>query len=227
MRQPWRAAPRHRLQRDAPLAAGLAASILALGLLAPFPVLGCPADDDGDGVCNAIDNCPDEPNPDQQDYDGDLAGDVCDPAEATLNLTRVTVKRDSSISGDNSSVKAKGDFDTAPPGDVLTATAGMAARVADDLDTVVTRVWTPAECVQPKPDKIDCASIDRTAKLKVKALRGTPSVFRFTMTLKQVGLPGPFDEPVALTLTNGETFDRLGAIVDCRQTNSGLVCREF
>jgi hypothetical protein len=36
------------------------------------------ADRDGDGVPDDSDNCPDVPNPDQEDSDGDGVGDVCD-----------------------------------------------------------------------------------------------------------------------------------------------------
>ncbi len=43
-----------------------------------FDGLGEP-DDDRDGVPNAHDNCPNDPNPDQTDTDGDGMGDVCDP----------------------------------------------------------------------------------------------------------------------------------------------------
>lgn len=35
-------------------------------------------DDDGDGVENDVDNCPDVANPDQMDQDGDGVGDFCD-----------------------------------------------------------------------------------------------------------------------------------------------------
>ena len=35
-------------------------------------------DDDGDGIPNFCDNCPDDPNEDQADGDGDEVGDVCD-----------------------------------------------------------------------------------------------------------------------------------------------------
>ena len=38
-----------------------------------------PTDRDSDGVTNLEDNCPDDFNPDQEDLDNDLIGDVCDP----------------------------------------------------------------------------------------------------------------------------------------------------
>jgi cytochrome c5 len=38
-----------------------------------------PSDQDGDGVVNALDNCPVFPNPNQSDSDSDQIGDLCDP----------------------------------------------------------------------------------------------------------------------------------------------------
>jgi hypothetical protein len=42
------------------------------------PCEGLGGDTDGDGVCNANDNCPDVANADQADSDGDGVGDACD-----------------------------------------------------------------------------------------------------------------------------------------------------
>ena len=38
-----------------------------------------PVDTDSDGLIDAIDNCPEVPNPDQADLDADEIGDLCDP----------------------------------------------------------------------------------------------------------------------------------------------------
>jgi len=44
-------------------------------------------DTDGDGVCNNQDNCPNTPNPDQADSDGDNIGDACDtPSNCGIDL---------------------------------------------------------------------------------------------------------------------------------------------
>ena len=43
-------------------------------------------DDDGDGVPNAADNCPQTPNPAQRDDDGDRIGNACDNCPAVANV---------------------------------------------------------------------------------------------------------------------------------------------
>jgi hypothetical protein len=48
------------------------------------PPLG--PDRDEDGVTDADDNCPEVPNAEQTDVDGDHAGDVCDPRPMRLDL---------------------------------------------------------------------------------------------------------------------------------------------
>jgi hypothetical protein len=46
---------------------------------------GACVDSDGDGVCDADDNCPAVPNPDQSDKDKDGVGDVCDNCPDVAN----------------------------------------------------------------------------------------------------------------------------------------------
>ncbi len=52
------------------------------------PVDGDIEDDDGDGIPNSEDNCPQTPNPDQADADGDGRGDVCDDCPAVANASQ-------------------------------------------------------------------------------------------------------------------------------------------
>jgi len=47
-----------------------------------FPALSVP-DSDGDGIADNVDNCPDDPNPNQEDFDADGLGYVCDNTCAT------------------------------------------------------------------------------------------------------------------------------------------------
>ena len=42
-------------------------------------IVVCAADADLDGVPDVFDNCPNDPNLDQSNVDGDDAGDACDP----------------------------------------------------------------------------------------------------------------------------------------------------
>ncbi len=55
----------------------------------------CATDTDGDGVPDALDNCPTVPNPAQTDSDGDGVGDVCDNCPNTPNPAQTDSDGDS------------------------------------------------------------------------------------------------------------------------------------
>jgi hypothetical protein len=68
----------------------------------------CPADTglpdtDGDTVCDAIDNCPSDPNTDQANGDADSLGDACDPCTggATATKQKITLTKLLAPTGDD------------------------------------------------------------------------------------------------------------------------------
>jgi hypothetical protein len=69
----------------------------ALGALGPTSLVVIdanqqPADTDGDGVADDIDNCDTVANPDQVDLDNDGIGDVCDATIVIVSISDVTVE---------------------------------------------------------------------------------------------------------------------------------------
>lgn len=75
------------------LAIGLVAGGRPGGAVSSHTTLGT-ADRDGDGVVDAVDNCPDSPNADQDDRDEDGFGDVCDNCPDTSNSGQEDVDQD-------------------------------------------------------------------------------------------------------------------------------------
>ena len=104
-------------------------------------------DTDGDGVPDAVDNCPTVPNPDQADIDGDGVGDACDnciavpnpeqsPDEAcgllTVQRMRIVFGRDPLVVDDT--LTLSGHFD-ASPARMPMAVAGQPVTLAlTDVD---------------------------------------------------------------------------------------------
>jgi len=54
-----------------------------------FPVANCTLDDDVDGICDYVDNCPGLANTGQEDADGDSRGDACDNCPGVANIDQL------------------------------------------------------------------------------------------------------------------------------------------
>ncbi|HJQ83639.1 MAG TPA: thrombospondin type 3 repeat-containing protein [Candidatus Binatia bacterium] len=191
------------------------------------PALACPADGDGDGTCDGLDNCPAVANPSQSDIDGDLLGDACDDADADLDLTSVHLKSDTSATSDNGAVKLKGTFAVAPPNDVFFAANGLRVRVQDALGFDETYVWPQAHCGMVGSGRWLCLApgVDPTAKFMARTSTSPPAVYRFSIAVKRLALSGPFTGPVTVTMSQDYDIDRTGAVAACRTSPTRLVCR--
>ena len=78
-----------------------------------FNLINVGPDADGDELSDNVDNCPSIPNPNQEDHDGDVIGDVCDP---NTEITSDTVAVDTTFGGD---LTVDGATFTIPPGIVV------------------------------------------------------------------------------------------------------------
>lgn len=64
-------------------------------------------DDDNDGVCNADDNCPSYPNPNQGDTDDDGQGDFCDCGDGFIMKEVETCDDKNTLPGDGCSANCQ------------------------------------------------------------------------------------------------------------------------
>ena len=71
-------------------------------------------DNDGDGIKNADDNCPDTANPDQNDLDNDGIGDVCDPNPIPQNTFSLQSKDETCRNSDDGEISLSIETSTLP-----------------------------------------------------------------------------------------------------------------
>lgn len=75
-------------------AAGFDIGLTRFDLVPPDPCADLGGDNDFDGVCQQVDNCPFNANPDQADGDFDGVGDVCDNCLVTANADQLDIDGD-------------------------------------------------------------------------------------------------------------------------------------
>lgn len=187
------------------------------------------ADTDNDGICNADDNCPLVYNPDQKDTDGDGVGDVCDPSDALLVVTRAVLKKDAGSVRRNGSIVARGIGNAS---DALVMGLPVAVRVQDTLNLDRTFAFGVVECRSPVTGRLVCRKFDGSMRLwfDIRSIRSSPSLFQFAARFRGLDVQAPFRPGVTVDLAQPAAvsgFDRAGSIDFCNTSSSGLLsCRQ-
>lgn len=169
-------------------------------------------DTDGDLVCDADDDCPLVPNPDQDDLDGDGLGDSCDDADAALVVMRATLTA-------RGSIRVLGRF----PPSAFDARAGITVDVTDGGHVHGHVTWPTAACTTSGNGRVRCRSADGVSRGRFTPARD--GTVRFGVQLRRQTVAPPFTPPVHVTVTTG-AIDRVGSIATCTSSASTMKCRQ-
>jgi subtilisin family serine protease len=192
-----------------------------------------PTDSDGDGVVEQLDICPDVPDPDQRDRDGDGLGNACDPIDGTVRPTHLEIRRSTSQSRPNGRIVLRGELLLQGDGDSAAVPDGVTLRLVDGLQLDQTATWIGSDCKVARSGTVRCRR--REAPHHTLEIVPLPSdiagvqAHLFKARLVNLPLAAPFLAPLRLTLTNdpatpGVGIDRIGTPLDCEARVYGLEC---
>jgi hypothetical protein len=192
--------------------------VLSLVGATPARAVCVGVDTDGDMVCDDVDNCPADPNPDQSDVDVDAIGDVCDPVDGVMLEPKVSLRVVTlAVRG-----QAKAFVQTTPPATAFEVTTSVAATIHDAVNSLSV-VWAASECLMVR-GSTRCRTADRSALLVMKPVRSVAGLFRLRVRTKQSVTATSFPDPGTVELTLGDVTYR-GVATLCSIQAHGITCR--
>jgi hypothetical protein len=196
------------------------ALVLSSGLgVVPAGALCIGVDTDGDMICDDVDNCPADANPDQSDVDGDAIGDVCDPVDGVMLQPKVALRVVTlAVRG-----QAKGYVQTVPPVTSFEVPVSVAATIHDGGTNTMTVSWPASECVSIR-GSTKCRSADASALLVMKPVGSAAGLFRMRVRMKQSITATSFPDPGTVELALGDVTYQ-GVATLCSVQARGLTCR--
>jgi hypothetical protein len=195
-------------------------ALLVLSLIGAVPARAVciGVDTDGDMVCDDVDNCPADPNPDQSDVDADTIGDVCDPVDGVMLQPKVSLRVVTlAVRG-----QAKAYVQTTPPATAFEVTTSVEATIHDALNSLHV-AWMASECLFVR-GSTRCKTADRSALLVMKPVRSVAGLFRMRIRAKQSITATSFPDPGTVELTLGDVTYQ-GVATLCSIQAQGITCR--
>ncbi len=169
-------------------------------------------DPDSDLICALDDNCPDDPNPLQEDSDTDGRGDVCDFSNGDATLDKIGIKGGSA----NGRINAKSTLVTdESQGEIVDAEGSYTVTVTDGSGFTYVATFVPTDCVEKK-GKVTCRTADKSHKLKFKPnKKGLPGSMKVKFQAKKLNLNAAFTGPLTLKIEHTSGLVRAAEAGDC------------
>lgn len=151
---------------------------------------------------------------------GSMRARVC-PVRGTLRLKRARARRQSGPGAQNGSLRVAGELATPPQWGF---SPFVSLRIQDG--GAVDRTHTFTSCAGGA--RVRCSETTPEGRFKVvfKLSRTAPSTVRFQVGYLRQAVDGPFAPPVKMTLVHDGGAEWAGEIASCRQSSTGLGCRQ-